>query len=148
MQAKYYLTWFQRPKQGCPVGPMPPSKQTPWKLKPQTLLSPEPYTHLGLQDVTHNETARCLHIYIYIYMCGCQNYGPFLGTLNIRCRIIIGIEKATIVLGNPHISIYMVPPPHCKIHICSIPSSICQNRETKHFTQFIFEKLKGCWGQS
>ena len=22
---------------------------------------------------------------------GCQNYGPFLGTLNIRCRIIIGI---------------------------------------------------------
>ena len=24
---------------------------------------------------------------------GCQNYGPFLGTLNIRCRIIIGIQK-------------------------------------------------------
>ena len=23
----------------------------------------------------------------------CQNYGPFLGTLNIRCRIIIGIQK-------------------------------------------------------
>ena len=26
-------------------------------------------------------------------MGGCQNYGPFLGTLNIRCRIIIGIQK-------------------------------------------------------
>ena len=29
---------------------------------------------------------------------GCQNYGPFLGTLNIRCRIIIGIHKRTIIL--------------------------------------------------
>ena len=26
-------------------------------------------------------------------MRGCQNYGPFLGALNIRCRIIIGIQK-------------------------------------------------------
>ena len=29
---------------------------------------------------------------------GCQNYGPFLGTLDIRCRIIIGIQKMTIIL--------------------------------------------------
>ena len=27
------------------------------------------------------------------HMRGCQNYDPFLGTLNIRCRIIIGIQK-------------------------------------------------------
>ena len=27
------------------------------------------------------------------HMGGCRNYGPFLGTLNIRCRIIIGIQK-------------------------------------------------------
>ena len=27
---------------------------------------------------------------------GCQNYDPFLGTLNIRCCIIIGIQKGTI----------------------------------------------------
>ena len=26
-------------------------------------------------------------------MGGCQNYGPFLGTLNIRGRIIIGTQK-------------------------------------------------------
>ena len=26
-------------------------------------------------------------------MGGCQKNGPFLGTLNIRCRIIIGIKK-------------------------------------------------------
>ena len=26
-------------------------------------------------------------------MGGCQNYGPFLGTLNIRGRIIIGTQE-------------------------------------------------------
>ena len=31
-------------------------------------------------------------------MGGCQNYDPFLGTLNIKGRIIIGIQKGTIVL--------------------------------------------------
>ena len=25
-----------------------------------------------------------------IYVGGCQNYGPLLGTLNIRCRTILG----------------------------------------------------------
>ena len=32
------------------------------------------------------------------YMDDCQNYGPFWGTLNIRCRIMIGIQKGTIIL--------------------------------------------------
>ena len=35
-------------------------------------------------------------------MGGCQNYGPFLGTLNIRCRIIIGIQEGTIILTTTH----------------------------------------------
>ena len=35
-------------------------------------------------------------------MGGCQNYGPFLGTVNIRCRIIIGIQKGTIILTSTH----------------------------------------------
>ena len=41
-------------------------------------------------------------------MGGCQYYGPFLGILNIGCRIIIGIQRTTIILtitqidvGNP-----------------------------------------------
>ena len=34
---------------------------------------------------------------------GCQNYGRFLGTLNIRGRIIIGIQKGTISLTTTHI---------------------------------------------
>ena len=31
-------------------------------------------------------------------MGGSQKYGPFLGPLNIRCRIMIGIQKGTIIL--------------------------------------------------
>ena len=34
--------------------------------------------------------AQCRH------MSGCQHDGPFLGTLNIRCCIITGIQKGTI----------------------------------------------------
>ena len=38
-----------------------------------------------------------------MYMGGCQNYGPFLGTLDIRCRI----QKGTVILTTAHICIYM-----------------------------------------
>ena len=31
--------------------------------------------------------------YSGVILGGSQNYGPFLGTLNIRCRIIMGIPK-------------------------------------------------------
>ena len=34
----------------------------------------------------------------------CQNCGPFLGTLNIRCRIIIGIQKGSIILTTTQMS--------------------------------------------
>ena len=36
-------------------------------------------------------------------MGACQNYAPFLGTLNIRCRTIIGIQKGTIILTTTHV---------------------------------------------
>ena len=35
-------------------------------------------------------------------MGGCQHYGPFLGTLYIRCRIILEIQKGTIILTTIH----------------------------------------------
>ena len=38
-------------------------------------------------------------------MGGCQNYGPFLGTLNIRCRFGIGIQKGTIILTTTHMKL-------------------------------------------
>ena len=34
---------------------------------------------------------------------GSQNYSPFLGTLNIRCRTILGTQKGTIILTPTHI---------------------------------------------
>ena len=37
------------------------------------------------------------------HMGGCQNYGPLLGTLNNRCRIIIGIQKGTLIFTSNHI---------------------------------------------
>ena len=37
------------------------------------------------------------------HMAGCQNYGPFLGTLNIRGRIIVGTQIGTIILTTTHI---------------------------------------------
>ena len=37
-------------------------------------------------------------------MGGCQNYGPYLGTLNIRCRIIIGTQRGTIILTSTHMA--------------------------------------------
>ena len=38
-----------------------------------------------------------------LYMAGCQNYDPFLGNLNIRCRFIIGIQEGPIILKTTHI---------------------------------------------
>ena len=38
-------------------------------------------------------------------MGGCQNYARFLGTLNIRCRIIIVIQKGAIILTTTHIGL-------------------------------------------
>ena len=36
-------------------------------------------------------------------MGSCENYGPFLGALYTRCRIIIGNPKETIILTTTHI---------------------------------------------
>ena len=33
-------------------------------------------------------------------MGGCQNYGLFLGTLNIRCHIILGTQKRDLSFDN------------------------------------------------
>ena len=48
-----------------------------------------PKTILGLSDTR-------------VHMGGCQNHGPFVGTLNNRCRSIIGTQKGTIILTTTH----------------------------------------------
>ena len=39
------------------------------------------------------------------YLGGCQHYGPFLGTLHIRCRTIIGTQKGAVTLTITHIMV-------------------------------------------
>ena len=48
-------------------------------------LNPKPY-------VVSQMAERCKYVAL-LNMGGCQNCGPFLGTLNIRCRSMIGIHK-------------------------------------------------------
>ena len=38
-----------------------------------------------------------------LHVGGCQNHGPFLGTQNIRCRIMIGMQKGTIILTTSYV---------------------------------------------
>ena len=40
-------------------------------------------------------------------MGGCQNYGPLLGPLNTRCRIILRTQKGTIILTTTYMYIYL-----------------------------------------
>ena len=40
------------------------------------------------------------------YMGGCQNYGPLLGPLNIRFRIILRTPKRTVLLTTTHVPLY------------------------------------------
>ena len=39
------------------------------------------------------------------FMGGCQNYGPFMGTLNNKCRVIIRTQKGTLILTSRHITL-------------------------------------------
>ena len=44
------------------------------------------------------------------YKGGCQNEGPFLGTLNIRCRIILRAQTGTLILTTTHIHTTIMIP--------------------------------------
>ena len=76
----------------------------PLILSNNKLLSTVPTIHPVVLFATVN-----IHIYLYeyTYMGSCQNYGPFLGTLNNRCHIIIGTPKGDNNFDNhPYIYIY------------------------------------------
>ena len=81
----------------------------------------------GLLQTTYSRlcqsTASCLckweplpddrSITLQVHMGGCQNYGAFLSTLNIRCRNILGTQKGTIILTTTHICNV-----NLKLHLC------------------------------
>ena len=45
------------------------------------------------------------HIFANPHAGGCQNHNPFWGTLNIRCRSIIRIQRGTIILTTTHMGL-------------------------------------------
>ena len=49
-------------------------------------------------------------------MGSCQNLGPFLGTLNTRCRIIIGTQKGTLILATTHMGVGGNPQRYTHYH--------------------------------
>ena len=55
---------------------------------------------LGGQRV-HQSLRRCRKL----HMDGCQNYGPLLGSLNTRCRIMIRTQKGTRILTTTHMKL-------------------------------------------
>ena len=72
-----------------------------------------PYLFQGIWDQNVGKYAGCIKVLVRCVkapggrdlgasktkpLAGCQNYGPLLGTLNIRGRIIIGTPKGTIIL--------------------------------------------------
>ena len=52
-------------------------------------------------------------IMVFCDMCACQNYGPLLGPLYTRCRIILRTQKGTIILTTTH----MIAGPNFKVHL-------------------------------
>ena len=72
-------------------------------------------------------------------MGGCQNHGPFLGTLSIRGRIIIGTQNGTIILTTTHMTIWpcaLRPPPPPQWYPPPIPPPmICFKSANSHRDQ-------------
>ena len=59
----------------------------------------------------------------------CQNYGPFLGTLNIRRRSIMGNQEGTIVLTTTHVQ---------KLRQRSSPSLVLHSLEVRNLIAHVF----------
>ena len=53
--------------------------------------------HVGAWLFDSNMMGPCVPGFPYS-MGGCQNNDPSWGTLNIRCRILIGVQKGTMIL--------------------------------------------------
>ena len=62
---------------------------------------------------------------------------PFLGTPNIRCRIIIGIQKGTIILTTTHILYTYMDS------LGQAPGLVSRNQEMPHAAETVV--VEGCW---
>ena len=64
---------------------------------------------------------------------GCQNYGPLLGTLNTRCRIIKGIQKGTIILTITHIDSLLF------VEATVLPPTVNHMWQGSYFVVFVYK---------
>ena len=76
----------------------------------------------------------------------CQNHGPFLGALEIRCRIIIGIQKRTISLTTTHISKFRSIPFPCHTLQDWLCCANCLPRRQLLHHSLGFPKIMTCLG--
>ena len=63
---------------------------------------------------------------LYLHMGGCQNYGPFWGTLNNRCRAIIRTHKGTIILTTTHIIVQYTRPSVGRFRILCLSAAFAE----------------------
>ena len=67
------------------------------------------WPHLPTKRHSHNDSGHIASMAgmtesLTTHMDGCENYGPLLGPLNARCRIILRTQKGTIILTTTHMS--------------------------------------------
>ena len=51
--------------------------------------------------------------FLCTHVSGCQNYGPVLGPLNTRCRIVLRTQKGTMILTTTHLRAHMSERTEC-----------------------------------
>ena len=79
------------------------------------------------------------------YMGGCQNYGPFLGTLNSRCRIIVRTDpKRDPNFDNHPYSIPKDPIGHWNQYGCGTCSLHLGNLLVGVWGAFGFREVGAC----
>ena len=117
-----------------PTQPVQNRSSRPSTLREASSYSSTDLSHTLSQNLygpTHSAALKTIsHTSRHTHMGGCQNYGPFLGTLNIRCRIILGIPKRDHNFDNhPHVS-------------GQAQAKLRRGREAKHLTKEILAELE------
>ena len=105
--SKCYSPYDWDCQNGSPNFGKPPSLQRQHgfpQIFPHSLLATSIRAHCS----TVRESARAVVQFSQLLrlagsLAGCQNHGPFLGTLHIRCRTILGSQKEIVTLTTTHI---------------------------------------------
>ena len=84
-----------------------------------------------------------------VHVGGCQNYDPFLGTLNSRCRIIIGIQNGSIILTTTHVHDRHSPCTTTRSAsqaLTQLATQMCTSCCGRHYSAPQVDRIWGIWG--